>query len=60
MRGGGAFTLPVVDAPVRDVVSVGLHVLMWVLVAGPSGVDVTDILIEAVGVVGVSLTSTNH
>ena len=60
MRGGGAFTLSVVDASVGDVVSVGLHVLLWVQVAGPSGVVVINLLIEALGVVGVSLTSTNH
>ena len=36
-----------------------LHVLLPVQVAGPSGVDVTNILIEAEGVAGVSLTSTN-
>ena len=62
MRVGGAFTLSLVDV---GVVSVGvvlavLFVLLWVWVAGPSGVDVTNILIKVVGVAGVSLTSTNH
>ena len=56
------FTLSLVDA---GLVSVGvvlavLHVLLWVQVAGSSGVDVTNILIKAVGVSGVSLTSANH
>ena len=35
-------------------------VLLQVGLARPSGVDVTNMLIEAVGVVGVSLTSTSH
>ena len=60
MRGGGAFTLSVVDASIGDVLLVGLCVLLWVQVAGPSGIDVTYMLIEAVWVVRVSLTSTNH
>ena len=63
MRVGGAFTLSVVDVVVTFVggmVSVGLHVLLWVQLAGPSGVDVTNMLIEAVVVPGVSLISTNH
>ena len=63
VRGGGAFTLSVVDVVigyVRSVVLAVLHVLLWVWVAGPSGVDVTNMLIKAVGVAGVSLTSTNH
>ena len=62
VRGGGAFTLSVVDVVVGSVggvVSVGLHVLLQVWVAGPSEADVSNMLIEAVGVVGVSLTS-NH
>ena len=62
MRGGGAFTLTVfhmVLTSVGGVVSVGVHVLLWVQVAGPSAVDVTNILMEAVEVTGVSLTSTN-
>ena len=37
-----------------------LLVLLWVQVAGPPVVDVTNILIKAVGIAGVSLTSTNH
>ena len=36
-----------------------LHVLLQVWVTGPSGVYVTSMLIEAVGVAGMSLTSTN-
>ena len=56
------FTLSLVDV---GIVSVGvvlavLCVLLQVWVAGPLGVDVTNILIKAVGVTGVSLTSTNH
>ena len=42
----------------NGVVSVGLHVLLQVWVAGPSGVDVTNILIEAVEVAEDFLTST--
>ena len=63
MRGGGAFTLSVVDVVltfVGYVVLVGLCVLLQVWVAGPSGVDVTNLLMEAVEVTGVSVTSTNH
>ena len=45
---------------VISVVLAVLHVLQWVWVAGPSGVDVINILIEAVGVAGVSSTSSNH
>ena len=60
MTGGGAFTLSVVDASVGDVILLGLHILVWVWVAGPSGVDVTSMVIEAVGIAGVSLTSTNQ
>ena len=61
MRGGGTLTLSVVDVVVESVdgmVLVGLCVLLWVWVAEPSGLDV----IEAVGVAGVTLTSTkkNH
>ena len=62
VRGGGAFTLSLVDVVV---VSVGgmllamLHILLWVGVAEPAGVDVINMLIEAVGIAGVSLTSTN-
>ena len=42
------------------VLSVGLCVLLWVRIAGPSGVVVTNILMEAVEATGVSLISTNH
>ena len=49
MRGEGAFTMSVVDASLGDVVSVGLHVLLWVWVAGPSGIDLTNMLIEVEG-----------
>ena len=41
------------------VVSVGISVLPWVWVAGLSGVDATIMLIGALEVTGVSLTSTN-
>ena len=41
-------------------VSVGLHVLLQVWVAGPFGVDVTNMLMQAVEVTGAPLTSTNH
>ena len=60
MGGGGAFSLSVIDASVRDVVSVGLHVLLWVCMEGPSVVDVINLFIEAVQAVGVSLTFTNY
>ena len=50
----------VIVGSVGGVVSVELHVLLWVQVAGPSGVDVTNMLIEGEGFVGVSLTLTNH
>ena len=50
----------VVIGSVGAVVSAVLHFLLCVQVAGPSGVDVTNMLIEPVGVAGVSLTSTNH
>ena len=55
------FTLALVDVGILSVgvVLAVLSVLLQVLVAGPSGVDVTNILIKDVGVVGVSLTSTN-
>ena len=62
VRCGGPFTLSVVDAVVGSVggvVSVWLPVLLQVWVVGPSWVDVTRMLIEAVGFVGLSLTSTN-
>ena len=62
VRVGGIFTLSLVDVGIGSagMVLLVLHVLMWVWVAGPSGVDVTKILIGVVGVAGVSLTSTNH
>ena len=61
VRVGCAFTLSLVDV---GIVSVGvvlavLHVLLQVLVAELSGIDVANILIKAVGVAGVSLTPTN-
>ena len=49
----------VVVTSVGGVVSVGLCVLLQVQVAGPSGVDVTNMLMEAVEITRVSLTSTN-
>ena len=52
MRGGGAFTLSVVDVDltsVGNVVLVGLHVLLLVWMAGLPWLDVTNTLIEAVG-----------
>ena len=54
VRGGGAFTLSLVDVVIGSagVVSAVLHVLLQVQMAGPSGVDVTNILLEAVRVVG--------
>ena len=63
VRSGDAFTLSVFDivlTSVGGVVSLGVHVLLWVWMAGPSGVDVTNMLMEAVEVTGVFLTSTNH
>ena len=60
VSGGGAFTLSVVDASVGDVILVGLCVLLQLWVAGPSGVDATNMLIEAAGVAWVSLTSINY
>ena len=60
IRGVGAFTLSGIDVSIGRMVSVGLHVLLWVWVAGLSGVDITNMVIEAVGVVEVSLTPTNH
>ena len=62
MRDGGALTLSVFDVDltfVAGVVSVGVSVLQQVWVAGPSRVDVTTMLVEALQVVTVSLTSTN-
>ena len=60
VRGGGAFTLSLVVGSVCCVVLAVLHVLLWVQVAGISGVDGTNMLIEAVGVAGVSLTCNSH
>ena len=51
MRGGGTCALSVINVYVGDVVSIGLCVLLQVWVAGPSGVDVTNMLIEALGAV---------
>ena len=54
------FTLSLVDAfvgSVSDVILAVLHVLLQV--AGPSEVDVTNVLIKAAGVAGVSVTSNN-
>ena len=61
VRFGGAFTLSLVDVGVVsvDVVLAVLHLLLWLQVAGPCGVDVTNILIKAIGVAVMSLTSTN-
>ena len=45
VRGGVAFPLSMFDIAVQSVggmVSVGLHVLLWAQVLGPSGVDVTN------------------
>ena len=50
----------VILTSVDGVVSVGVCVLLWVQVAGLSRVDVTNMLKEAVEVIGVSLTSINH
>ena len=62
MRVVGAFTLSLVDVAVvsAGVVLAVLYVLLWVQVGGPCGVVVTNMLIKAVGVAGVSLTFTNH
>ena len=61
MKGGDALTLSLVDVVIGSagVVSAVLCVLLLVGVTGPAGLDVTNILIEAVGVAGVSLTCTN-
>ena len=59
IRGRGAFTLSVfhmVLTSVGGMISVGVSVLLWVWVAGPSGVDITNILMESVEATGVSLT----
>ena len=64
VRVGGAFTftLSLVDVGIgfAGVASAVLHVLLWVWVAGPPRVDVTNIFIKAVGVAGMSLTYNNH
>ena len=65
VRDGGALAVSVFDVDVvltsaGGVVSVGVSVLLQVWVAGPSGVDVTTMLMEALEVTGVSVTSTNH
>ena len=61
MRVGGAFTLSLANVGMvsAGVILAVLHVLLQVHVAGPSGVDVTNMLFKAVGVAGVSLTMTN-
>ena len=45
---------------VDGMVSVGVSVLLWVWMVGPSRVDVNTMLMEALEGTGVSLTSTNH
>ena len=64
MRSGGAFALSLTLTELvigsAGVVSAALHVLLQVQVTGPSGVDVTNIFIKAVGVGGMSLTPTNN
>ena len=55
LRGGGAFTLSLVDLVVGSVSSLALamlHVSLWCGWQGPSGVDETNMLIEAVWVGG--------
>ena len=56
------FTMSLVDAVVGSagVVLAVLCILLWVWVVGPSKLDVTNILVNAVGITGVSLTSTNY
>ena len=56
------FTTSLVDLGVLSVgvVLAVLNVLLQVQMAGPSGVDVINMLIEAVGVSGVSMLSTNN
>ena len=61
--GGDAFFQSVFDVVltfVGGMVSAGVYVLLWVWVAGQSGVDVTKMLMEAVEATELSLTSTNH
>ena len=62
VRGEGVSTMALAIAVVGSagVVLALLHVLLWVWVAGQSRVDVTNIIIEAVLIAWVSLTSTNH
>ena len=63
MGGGGALTLSVFNVDLTSVgglVSVGVHILLLMQVAVPSGEDVTNMLLEAVEVTGVFLTCTNH
>ena len=63
MRGGGALTLTLFDVDLASlgcVVSVEVHALLKVQVAGLCTVDVTNMLIESVGFNQESLTSTNH
>ena len=63
VRGGGALTLSVFNVDltsVGSVVFVGVCVLLQVQLAGPSKVDVTTMLKEALEVTRVSLTSFNH
>ena len=59
MRVEGALTVPVFNVDV-DLTSAGVSVLLQVWVAGPSRVDVTTMLMEALEVTGMSLTPTNH
>ena len=61
VKGGGTFTVSLVDVVVGSAGSVlaVLHILLLVQVAGPSRVDVTNIMMKAVGNAGVSLTCTN-
>ena len=49
--------MPLVDAVAGSagVVLAVLHILLWVQVAGPSGVDVTNILIKVEGNASMSL-----
>ena len=62
MTGGGAFTFSVLDVVLTSeggVVSVGVLILLQVQVAGPSRVNVPNMLMDIVEVTGVSLRSTN-
>ena len=61
VRVGGVFTLSLGDAGIvsAGVVLAVLCDLLLVQVAGPHGVDVTNILIKAIRVAGVLLTYTN-